>query len=74
MSVLPDIRLKLPLKTFFRVSVDFAGPFGTIQGRGKRRAKRCLCLFICLLSRAVYLKMAYGLDTDSFLNVFFQNG
>ena len=69
-----DIRLKLPLKAFVHVAVDFAGPFATIQGRGKRRAKRYLCLFTCLLSRAVHLEMAHGLDTDSFLNAFFRMG
>ena len=71
-SALPEIRLKLPLKAFVSVAVDFAGPFATIQGRGKRRTKRYLCLFTCLLSRAVHLEMAYGLDTDSFLNAFFR--
>ena len=68
----PDIRLKLPLKAFVCVAVDFTGPFATIQGRGKRQTKRYLCSFTCLLSRAVHLKMAYGLDTDSFLNAFFR--
>ena len=63
---------KLPLKAFVRVAVDFAGPFATIQGRGKRRTKRYLCLFTFLLSRAVHLEMAYGLGTDSFLNAFFR--
>ena len=66
MNTLPEIRLKLSLKAFVCVAVDFAGPFATIQGQGKRRTKRYLCLFTCLLSRAVHLDMAYGLDTDSF--------
>ena len=72
MAPLPKIRLKEPLHAFIRVSVDFAGPFISIQGRGRKRAKRYLCLFTCLLSRAVHLEMAYSLDTDSFLNAFYR--
>ena len=72
MAPLPKIRLKLPLRTFAQTAVDFARPFVTIQGRGKKRAKRYLCLFTCLTSRAVHLAMAYRLDTDSFLNAFYR--
>ena len=72
MAPLPPIRLKMPLKAFARTAVDFAGPFVTVQGRGKRRQKRYLCLFTCLCSRAVHLEVAYGLDTDSFLNAFYR--
>ena len=70
MAPVPRIRVKEPLKAFCRVAVDFAGPFFTIQGRGKPRKKRYLCLFTCLLSRAVHLEVAFGMDTDSFLNAF----
>ena len=72
MAPLPAIRLKTPLKAFARIGVDYAGPFLTIQGRGKMRAKRYLSLFTCLLTRAVHLEMAYSLDTDSFLNAFYR--
>ena len=72
MAPLPRSRLKLPLRVFARVSVDYGGPFHTIQGRGKRRAKRYLCLFTCLASRAVHLEMAFALDSDSFLNAFYR--
>ena len=49
---LPTIRLKKTLQTFAIVSLDYGGPFITIQGRGMNRTKRYLCLFTCLLSRA----------------------
>ena len=70
MAPLPQIRLRLSLRAFAQTAVDFGGPFITIQGRGTRRQKRYLCLFTCLATRAVHLEMAYGLDTDSFLNAF----
>ena len=68
MAPLPKIRLKTPLRAFSKTAVDYAGPFITIQGRGKARQKRYLCLFNCLLTRAVHLEIAFGLDTDKFLN------
>ena len=72
MAPLPLNRLKTSLKAFTRSAVDFAGPFITIQGRGKRREKRYLCLFTCLASRAVHLEIAFGLDVDSFLSAFYR--
>ena len=72
MSTLPECRLTQSLRAFHHVSVDFGGPFLTRQGRGKVRAKRYLCLFTCLATRAVHLEMAFGLDTNSFLNAFFR--
>ena len=66
------LRLKQPLRAFSRVSVDYGGPFITIQGRGRKREKRYLCLFTCVLLRAVHLEMTYSLDTDSFLNAFYR--
>ena len=59
--VAASIKVCLPLRAFARVAVDYAGPFITIQGRGKRQVKRYLCLFTCLTSRAVHLEMAYSL-------------
>ena len=70
MVPLPPERVRLPLKAFDKVVVDYAGPFRTKQGRGKPRTKRNPCLFTCLTARAVHLEMSYSLDTDSFLNAF----
>ena len=70
MAPLPTIRLASPLRAFARCSVDYGGPYLTKQGRGRAQQKRYLCLFTCLLCRAVHLELSYGLDTDSFLNAF----
>ena len=72
MAPLPLARLQTSLIAFTRTCVDFGGPLTTLQGRGKRREKRYLCLFTCLATRAVNLEMAVGLDTDSFLNAFYR--
>ena len=70
MAPLPEVCLRFTYRAFDQAAVDYAGPFTTVQGRGKRRLKRWLCLFTCLTTRAVHLEVAWGLDTDSFLNAF----
>ena len=72
MAPLPLSRLKTSLRAFSRTAVDFIGPYITVQGRGKSRQKRYLCLFTCLATRAVHLEVAFGLDTSSFLNAFYR--
>ena len=69
MAPLPKSRLH-SLRAFDKVGIDYSGPFQTKQGRGKTRAKRYICLFTCLATRAVHLEMSYALDTDSFVNAF----
>ena len=68
MTPLPPIRLKFNIRGFSNVGMHFVRPFLTIQGRGKTRNKRYLCLYTCLSSRAVDLEMTFGLDTTAFLN------
>ena len=72
MAPLPLARVQTSLRAFNRTSVDFGGPVMNIQGRGKRREKRYLCLFTCLAIRAVHLEIGYRLSTDSFLNAFYR--
>ena len=60
LALLPKTRLQSSLRAFAKVGVDYVGPFLTKQGRGRKRAKRYLCLFTCLTTRAVHLEMAYS--------------
>ena len=70
MAPLPKIRLQQSSRPFESCAVDFGGPFLTKQGRGRVRAKRYLCLFLCLKTHCCHLEMASSLDTDAFLNAF----
>ena len=70
MAPLPKIRLQQSSRPFESCAVDFGGPFLTKQGRGRVRAKRYLCLFLCLNTHCCHLEMASSLDTDAFLNAF----
>ena len=74
MAPLPGSRLNMPepLRCLVHTAVDFAGPFTTVQKRGRLRTKRYMCLFTCMATRAVHIEMAYGLDTDSFMNAFYR--
>ena len=72
MAPLPNIRTRFSLRAFSHIGLDFGGPFLTKQGRGRTKAKRYLCLFIWLSSRAVHLEVAFGRDTSSFLNAFYR--
>ena len=71
MAPLPKSRLS-SMRAFEKIGIDYAGPFVTKQGRGRTRAKRYLCLFTCLTTRAVHLEMSYSLDTSSFINAFYR--
>ncbi|XP_065198351.1 uncharacterized protein LOC135829896 [Sycon ciliatum] len=71
MAPLPTLRIEPGTRAFERVGIDFAGPMYTKQGR-RAQAKRWLCIFTCLATRAIHIEVAYGLDTGSFLNCFFR--
>ena len=70
MAPLPQIRLQMTTKPFANCAVDFGGPYLTMQGRGRPRAKRYLSLFMCLQTHCCHLEMATSLETDAFLNAF----
>ena len=65
MAPLPAVRVSPGRPPFASCGVDYAGPFVTKSGR--RCAKRYICLFTCLATRAVHLECAHALDVDSFM-------
>ena len=67
MAPLPAIRLEGTMLPFTNASVDFSGAYITVQGRGKRRRKRYLCLFVCNETRAIHTEMAWTMETQDFL-------
>ena len=68
MAPLPPERVaSQQLTVFSHTSLDYAGPWYTVQGRGKTRAPRFLLLFCCMSSRACALEMTYGETTDDTL-------
>lgn len=70
MSVLPEERLS-PTPPFYKTSLDLFGPFHVIDTVKKRtRMKVFGVIFTCMWCRAVYLDLAEGYDTGSFLKVF----
>ncbi len=70
MAPLPPNRLRITYRAFDQTGVDYAGPINTVQGRGKTRQKRWLCVFTCFSTRAIHIEVAWRLDTDGFLNAF----
>ena len=70
MGQLSDKRLK-PSPGFYNTFLDLFGPM-LIRDTVKRRSKANVygVIFTCFISRAVYLDLTEGYDTDSFLSTF----
>ena len=65
MSHLPEFRVSSGCPAFTCVGLDYAGPIFFKVGRSL--AKRYLCVFTCMATRAVHLEIAHSLDTQSCL-------
>ncbi|XP_011168837.1 uncharacterized protein LOC105202146 [Solenopsis invicta] len=71
MGSLPISRVT-PSKPFTNTDVDFCGPLYVRErrGRGAKRVKAYVALFICMAVKAVHLEIVSDLTTDAFLNAF----
>ncbi|XP_062699013.1 uncharacterized protein LOC134284280 [Aedes albopictus] len=63
MAPLPVARLSSFARPFTYTGIDFFGPLLVKVGRSA--AKRWICLFTCLTTRAVHVEVAYSLSTQS---------
>ncbi|XP_075158099.1 uncharacterized protein LOC142231374 [Haematobia irritans] len=71
MGNLPSIRIK-PSRPFKHSGVDFAGPI-TIKAssvRSSATSKGYICLFICMVTKAIHLEAVSDLTTNAFLAAF----
>ena len=53
---------------FTYVCSDFTGPFSVVVGRS--RARRWLCIFVCMITTAVRIEVAVDLTASAFINAF----
>ena len=63
MADLPKERVEGNVYPFKSTGIDYFGPFEVTVLR--RPVKHGCCLFTCLVTRAVHIKVLNGLDTDS---------
>ncbi|XP_073946595.1 uncharacterized protein [Choristoneura fumiferana] len=71
MGFLPEARLK-PSKPFKSTGVDYCGPIQIrfSPGRGAKSYKGYICLFICMVTRAVHLEAVTDLTAKGFIAAF----
>lgn len=68
MASLPMSRVT-PQPAFLSTGIDYAGPFSTKDSRLRkpRTYKSYLCVFVCMVTRAVHLEVVSDLSTEAFL-------
>ncbi|XP_014216960.1 uncharacterized protein LOC106645583 [Copidosoma floridanum] len=68
MGQLPAARVT-PARPFAHTGVDYAGPTWILflRGRGAKSTKGYLAIFVCMVTRAVYIEVVSDLTTDLFI-------
>ncbi|XP_026730718.1 uncharacterized protein LOC113495917 [Trichoplusia ni] len=68
MGDLPNVRTNADFP-FNCSGMDFAGPFmiSSKKGRGNRVTKAYLCVFVCLITKALHLEVVSDLSTEAFI-------
>ncbi|XP_052748152.1 uncharacterized protein LOC128200074 [Galleria mellonella] len=71
MADLPPYRVR-ETKAFVHTGVDYAGPIKITlrRHRGQKSQKAYICLFICLVTKAVHIELATDLSSDIFISAF----
>lgn len=71
MGDLPSERV-IPANPFAKTGVDYAGPFiiRDSPGRGKKTRKGYISVFVCLVTRAIYLETVSDYSSAAFLAAF----
>lgn len=69
MASLPACRVQ-EAKAFCHTGVDYAGPIHVLpfRRRGVHSQKAYICLFICLVTKAIHIELASNLSTECFIN------
>ncbi|KAL0884187.1 hypothetical protein ABMA27_016192 [Loxostege sticticalis] len=71
MGSLPSVRVT-PARAFINSGVDYAGPImlRTSKGRGHKAYKGYICLFVCMVTKAVHIEVVSDLTSRGFLEAF----
>ncbi|XP_073959790.1 uncharacterized protein [Choristoneura fumiferana] len=71
MGTLPAVRVT-PARVFLNSGVDYAGPImlRTSKGRGHKAYKGYICLFVCMVTKALHIEVVSDLTSRGFLESF----
>lgn len=72
MADLPTYRVMETTKAFIHTGVDYGGPIKITltRRRGQRTQKAYICLFVCLVTKAIHIELVSDLTSNAFLAAF----